>query len=286
MNYRTADFVAAARAWTGKRGVDVAIDPVGAATFEPTLRCLTRGGRYVICGATSGHTLDFDVRYLWMRQKRIIGSHFANAWECHRANELIEAGKVRPVLWRTLGFDQVAEAHQLMYTNQHLGKISILVGAEAEGLVVMDDPESIVRCTNKVYQAELFAKHGIPCPKTLIVHKDNRDEVGKALGFPCVLKRPDSSFSAGVEKAENQAELEKHLDAFFDKSELVVAQEFVPSSFDWRIGVLDGAGRFYRISTRPVEVSVEVRAYASHPMSPHAASIEARACSPSSRWPT
>jgi glutathione synthase/RimK-type ligase-like ATP-grasp enzyme len=112
--------------------------------------------------------------------------------------------------------------------------------AEAEGLVVMDDPESIVRCTNKVYQAELFAKNGIPCPKTLIVHKDNRDEVGKVLGFPCVLKRPDSSFSAGVEKAENQAELEKHLDAFFDKSELVVAQEFVPSSFDWRVGVLDG----------------------------------------------
>ena len=91
-------------------------------------------GTVVICGATSGHTLDFDVRYLWMRQKRIIGSHFANAWECHRANELIEAGKVRPVLWRTLGFDQVAEAHQLMYENKHLGKIAILVGAESEGL--------------------------------------------------------------------------------------------------------------------------------------------------------
>ena len=91
-------------------------------------------GTVVICGATSGHTLDFDVRYLWMRQKKIIGSHFANAWECHRANELITAGKVRPVLWRTLGFDQVAEAHQLMYENKHLGKISILVGAESEGL--------------------------------------------------------------------------------------------------------------------------------------------------------
>ena len=87
----------------------------------------------MICAPTSGYTLDFDVRYLRMRQKRIIGSHFANAWECHRANELIEAGKVRPVLWRTLGFDQVAEAHQLMYRNQHLGKISILVGAESEG---------------------------------------------------------------------------------------------------------------------------------------------------------
>ena len=102
-------------------------------------------GTVVICGATSGHTLDFDVRYLWMRQKRIIGSHFANAWECHRANELIEAGKVRPVLWRTLGFDQVAEAHQLMYENKHLGKIAILVGAESEGLGKTADGPGAIR---------------------------------------------------------------------------------------------------------------------------------------------
>jgi crotonyl-CoA carboxylase/reductase len=73
------------------------------------------------------------VRYLWMRQKEIIGSHFANAWECTKANELIEQGKVRPVLWRTMGFDQVAEAHQLMHENKHCGKIAILVGATEEG---------------------------------------------------------------------------------------------------------------------------------------------------------
>src|ERR687885_663116 len=90
-------------------------------------------GKLAICGATSGYTLDFDVRYLWMRQKQIIGSHFANAWECLKANELIEQGKIRPVLWRTLPFDGVAEAHQLLRDNKHLGKIAILVGAEAEG---------------------------------------------------------------------------------------------------------------------------------------------------------
>ncbi len=112
---------------------DIVFEHVGRATFPTSVLVVKPFGTIVICGATSGHTLDFDVRYLWMRQKRIIGSHFANAWECHRANELIEAGKVRPVLWRTLGFDQVAEAHQLMYRNQHLGKISILVGAESEG---------------------------------------------------------------------------------------------------------------------------------------------------------
>jgi len=91
-------------------------------------------GKVVICGATSGYQLDFDVRYLWMRQKQIIGSHFANAYEATRANELIESGKIQPVLWKTMTFDRVAEAHQSMYKNEHQGKIAILVGAEAEGL--------------------------------------------------------------------------------------------------------------------------------------------------------
>src|ERR671922_180457 len=106
---------------------------------------LQEGHRVLIWGGASGHTLDFDVRYLWMRQKRIVGSHFANAWECHRANELIEAGKVRPVLWRTLGFEQVAEAHQLMYENRHLGKIAILVGAQSEGLGKTADGPGAIR---------------------------------------------------------------------------------------------------------------------------------------------
>jgi glutathione synthase/RimK-type ligase-like ATP-grasp enzyme len=74
----------------------------------------------------------------------------------------------------------------------------------------------------------------------MIVHKDNVDAVGATLGFPCVLKRPDSSFSAGVVKAENEEELQRFLAVFFEDSELVVAQEFAPSQFDWRIGILDG----------------------------------------------
>ena len=90
-------------------------------------------GKVVICAGTTGIDLDFDVAYLWMRQKEILGSHFANAYECTKANELIESGQIRPVLWRTLGFDGVAEAHQLMLENKHLGKISILVGAERRG---------------------------------------------------------------------------------------------------------------------------------------------------------
>ena len=112
--------------------------------------------------------------------------------------------------------------------------------AEAEGMVVIDDPRSIVRCTNKVYQAELFDKHDIQCPKTVVVHRENARQIGAVLGFPCVLKQPDSSFSAGVVKADNEAELADLLGSLLQKSELVVAQEFVRSTFDWRVGVLDG----------------------------------------------
>ncbi|HWI74961.1 MAG TPA: crotonyl-CoA carboxylase/reductase [Baekduia sp.] len=113
---------------------DIVFEHVGAATFPTSVLTVKPFGKVVICAGTTGFNLDFDVRYLWMKQKEILGSHFANAYECLKANELIESGAIRPVLWRTLGFDGVAEAHQLMKDNKHAGKISILVGAEKEGL--------------------------------------------------------------------------------------------------------------------------------------------------------
>jgi crotonyl-CoA carboxylase/reductase len=111
---------------------DVVFEHVGRATFPTSVFVVKPFGKVVICGATTGFRLDFDVRYLWMRQKQIIGSHGANAYETTRANQLMAEGKVRPVLWRTMGFEDVPDAHQLLYENKHLGKISILVGAESE----------------------------------------------------------------------------------------------------------------------------------------------------------
>ena len=112
---------------------DTVFEHVGKATFPTSVFTVKPFGKVVICGATSGFNLDFDVRYLWMRQKEILGSHFANAWECNKANRLIQDGLIQPVLWRTMGFDQVAQAHQLMHENKHAGKISILVGATEAG---------------------------------------------------------------------------------------------------------------------------------------------------------
>ncbi|WP_242918839.1 RimK family protein [Pontibacter liquoris] len=111
--------------------------------------------------------------------------------------------------------------------------------AFADGLVVIDDPVSILRCTNKVYLAELLAKAKVPIPKTMIIHKDNRDQVEAELGLPCVLKKPDSSFSLGVVKAKDKAGLKRELDQMLEDSELIIGQEYTPTEYDWRIGILD-----------------------------------------------
>src|ERR671919_2919744 len=82
---------------------DIVFEHVGQATFPTSVFCVKPFGKVVICGATSGYNLDFDVRHLWMRQKEILGSHFANAYEATRANQLMAEGKIRPVLWRAVG---------------------------------------------------------------------------------------------------------------------------------------------------------------------------------------
>ncbi|MDD5300422.1 MAG: RimK family protein [Gallionella sp.] len=111
--------------------------------------------------------------------------------------------------------------------------------AAAEGLVVIDDPDSILKCNNKVYLAEILSRHRIPAPKTLLVHRDNVKQIIPALGLPCVLKQPDSSFSLGVVKVETEQELPAKVNGLLDKSELIVAQEYLPTEFDWRVGILD-----------------------------------------------
>lgn len=110
--------------------------------------------------------------------------------------------------------------------------------AKAEGLVVIDDPESILKCSNKVFLAELLTRAKIPIPKTVILHKDNIREA-LTVGLPCILKQPDSAFSRGVHKVETEEELDREAKRLLEKSELIIAQEFLPTSFDWRIGVID-----------------------------------------------
>lgn len=126
--------------------------------------------------------------------------------------------------------------------------------AEVEGLVVIDDPTSILRCTNKIYLADLFRNNKVPSPRTELLHKNKPlqvEQLETTLGYPIVLKIPDGSFSVGVEKANNRQELEAVLERLFQKSTLLLAQEFLYTDFDWRIGVLNQkpiyACRYYMV---------------------------------------
>lgn len=122
------------RALTGGQDPDVVFEHVGRDTFPASVLLAKRFGRIVICGATSGYQLDFDVRYVWMRQKQIIGSHFANAYEAERANRLIAEGKIRPFVDEVFPFEKTPEAHARMAANAHIGKLGIAVQATVESL--------------------------------------------------------------------------------------------------------------------------------------------------------
>jgi glutathione synthase/RimK-type ligase-like ATP-grasp enzyme len=112
--------------------------------------------------------------------------------------------------------------------------------ANALGLAVIDDPVSILRCANKVYLAELFERHKIPAPKTMLIHKNEYKTKVEKLSLPAILKEPDSSFSRGVIKVETREDLLRTLRNMFENSDMILAQEYLPTDFDWRVGVLDG----------------------------------------------
>ncbi|MDD4000929.1 MAG: RimK family protein, partial [Bacilli bacterium] len=117
--------------------------------------------------------------------------------------------------------------------------------AYAEGLVVIDDPWSILKCSNKLFLTESMKKLDIPVPPTQFVsRKTDLDTLVQELGFPMVLKQPDSAFSMGVFKINNRQELEEKLNYLFTISELIIAQAYVQSTYDWRVGVLDGEPLF------------------------------------------
>lgn len=127
--------------------------------------------------------------------------------------------------------------------NNHTYKFSRI--AYAEGLVVIDDPWSILRCSNKIYQNEIFKKHKLLTPQTTIFTKNifDKKELNN-LNYPLVLKQPDSAFSLGVIKVENNEEALVALNDLFKKSDMVVCQEFLYSDYDWRIGIIDNTPIF------------------------------------------
>jgi glutathione synthase/RimK-type ligase-like ATP-grasp enzyme len=124
------------------------------------------------------------------------------------------------------------------FVNHHTFKFA--KKAESLGLVVIDDADSILKCTNKVYLYELLNANKILTPKSYVISKDNYKKLPAKLSYPFILKQPDGAFSKGVFKINDDAEYKQVCGTMFQKSELLIAQEFLPTPFDWRVGVVDG----------------------------------------------
>ncbi len=189
--------------------------------------------------ARTGRTFRYDLAILWRpddpyapSNERAIRRFIRAAQDFDIGCEIIGPGDAV----RIAEFDALwmRETTQVDHHTYRLARRAV-----SEGLVVVDHPEAIIRCGNKVYQAEVFSRHGIACPRTLVVGPGAENEIERTVGYPCVIKKADSSFSLGVVRARSRDELIPALADLFEESELGVVQSWTPSEFDWRVGVLD-----------------------------------------------
>ncbi len=130
-----------------RRAPNMVFEHPGETTIPTSLFVCETGGMVVICAGTTGYNATVDLRYLWMRQKRVQGSHFANDDQSYAMNNLALAGLLDPCMSRAFTFDELPDAHQLMFENQHPhGNMSVLVGATEFGAgVTAEAPTASVR---------------------------------------------------------------------------------------------------------------------------------------------
>ncbi len=125
---------------TAKQDVDCVFEHPGEATFPVSCLVVKRGGMVVFCAGTSGFNLTFDARYVWMRQKRIQGSHFAHLKQAAAANQFVLDRRVDPCMGEVFSWENIPQAHMKMWKNEHLpGNMAVLVNAPREGLRTLDD---------------------------------------------------------------------------------------------------------------------------------------------------
>lgn len=139
--------------------------------------------------------------------------------------------------------------------------------AAEEGLPVIDAPDTILKCTNKIFLYELLRTHGIPTPETLVFDRKSLKSVAQQASWPSVLKVPDSCYSLGVFRVDGPEELSAKSKPLFDASDLLLLQAWTPTRYDWRIGILDGqplyacryfmAGEHWQIADHAAEGGVQ-----------------------------
>jgi len=125
---------------TGKKDVDIVFEHPGEATFPVSCLVAKRGGMVVFCAGTTGFNLSFDARYVWMRQKRIQGSHFAHLKQASAANQFVLDRRIDPCMSEVFSWEKIPLAHHKMWKNEHApGNMAVLVNAPRTGLRTFDD---------------------------------------------------------------------------------------------------------------------------------------------------
>jgi len=127
IEYREKDFLREVRDLTGRRGVDVVVEHVGADTWDRSVRSLSKGGRLVTCGATTGAEVGLNLRLVFFKGLSILGSTMGSLAELHEIMKLVEAGHLRPVIDRVLRLEQIGEAHELLENRRAFGKVVLEV---------------------------------------------------------------------------------------------------------------------------------------------------------------
>jgi crotonyl-CoA carboxylase/reductase len=126
---------------TGKgNDVDFVFEHPGEQTFPVSCFVVKRGGMVVFCAGTTGYNISFDARFVWMRQKRIQGSHFANLLQASQANQLVVERRIDPCMSEVFAWNDIPRAHTKMWKNQHKpGNMAVLVQAKRPGLRTLED---------------------------------------------------------------------------------------------------------------------------------------------------
>jgi crotonyl-CoA carboxylase/reductase len=129
---------------TGNRDLDLVFEHPGESTFPVSVFLVKRGGMVVICAGTTGYNLTMDARFLWMRQKRVQGSHFANLMQASAANQLVIDRRIDPALSEVFRWEEIPAAHEKMLANKHLpGNMGVLVCAQRPGLRTFEEVQEL-----------------------------------------------------------------------------------------------------------------------------------------------
>lgn len=113
---------------TNKEGVDIVVEHVGAATWDHSVRCLKTGGTLVTCGATTGSDVKIDLRHLFARQLRLLGSYMGTMGELREVLSHVFAGRLEPVVDRTFPLSEIRAAHEYLEKSRMFGKVILRVG--------------------------------------------------------------------------------------------------------------------------------------------------------------